>query len=245
MKKIFSLLLVFVMVLSLCACGGGASKEDIAEPETNVATPSEDEAPFQVQTELTGDNTLVIEGKQYALPMSVKAFMEAGWNDTYNHMDEKIDVDKGKQYPSFALDKNGEEKISGIGVYNHTDKEIAIEQGTLISLKLVGVPDDSRLTQCSFALPTGITEKSTYDDVLAAYGTKNESENYRIADDFEAKSKNAENFKKYGFTVLCNTKDPEVDPYNYYFAFHADKTIKYVEVTSIDYKSAAAAAFNK
>ena len=142
------------------------------------------------------------------------------------------------------MDKNGKEKISGIGAYNHTDKDISIEEAILISLKLVGASDDSTLTQCSFTLPGGITEKSTYENVCAAYGTKTESANFRVSDDYETKSKDSDTFEKYGFTMLFTTKDASVAPYNYYFAFNADKTIKYVEIDSADYKSAAASAFS-
>ncbi len=250
MKKFLLLLLAFSMVLSLCACGDGVDivpegsngEEIFTEDNGGSATPAE--TVEKVEVDLTADNTIMVEGKQYALPMSLSLFMEDGWNDTYNHKDETIDAGKGLQYPAFTLDKNGEQKISGIGVYNHTDEEIGIKDGALISLKLVGIPEESRLSTCSFVLPGGITEESTYEDVLACYGTKNESEHYRVADDYESKSKDAENFKKYGFTVLYRSNDTEKVPYNYQFAFNADKTIKYVEVSSADYKSAAEAAFS-
>ena len=56
--------------------------------------------------------------------------------------------------------------------------------------------------------------------------------------------KDAESFEKYGFTVLYNSDNKEAAPYNYTFAFNADKTIKYVNVESTDYKAEALTAFD-
>lgn len=260
MKKIYSLLLVLTMIFSLCACGDTKDESNTAtEPTTQENTAAQPEsgndtkepAPAekvdipQIEVELDNENTIVVEGQEYALPMNLKNFLDTGWNSAYGHMEETIGADKALKYPSFSFEKNGEKKISGIGAFNPTDKDITIEQAILFSLKLVGVPEDDMHTQCSFTLPGGITEKSTYEDVCAVYGTKNESEYFRVSDDYESKSKDAETFEKYGFTMIFTSKDATVVPYNYYFGFNADKTIKYVEVDSADFKSAASAAFGK
>ena len=246
MKKILFLMVTAAMVLSLCACNvqneKGKGKDVNSQNSSEIK--NEEQTVFEdaVQPELEEENTLEIEGKKYAIPMEMKSLMKDGWDNKYDGLVEELDAEKGADYYGLALEKDGETKIYGVGFYNHTDSSKTLEQCAVFSLDLIGLNDDESQTQCSFTLPGGITEKSTYEDVLDAYGTKNSSENFRVSDDRDAKVKDSETFEKYGFTVLYRSNDEVEAPYNYTFYFNADNTIKHVEIESVNYTSAALAA---
>lgn len=234
MKKLLSLFLTFVLCFSLCACN---EQNDETQPakdiNESVELPEQNDSATQTQTDLTKTNTLVIDGKDYALPISTQEFINSGWNDTYEYLNNEIDDEKVLKFPAFSLDKNGKSKISGVGFYNNTGAKATLADCNIISLKLVGTTTEQDLSKCSFTLPGGITENSSYDDVIAAY----DSELYRISD------QNSDNNNS-DFMVICISKDSASAPYNYTFSFNADKTIKYVDIESINYKLNSLTSFD-
>ena len=105
MKKALSLLLALVMLLTLCACGGGTS-----------------EVPNSTEklTQLTAENTLTIEGDEYALPFVGQELIDAGWTGAFK--DYAFGPDEGGTYPWLPFKKDEKTKIKGAGFFNHTDK---------------------------------------------------------------------------------------------------------------------------
>jgi len=233
MKRFVSLLLMAAMLFSLCACGGGSSG-DAQSGEPTQSTSTEE----TTKTGLTPENTLVIEGEEYALPFPAEELINAGWTGAF--ADNAFDPNKGGVYPWFPTKKDGNIKIKSIGFFNNSDISASLDKCTVTSLTLIGdSPEDSKYT-CSFTLPGGITEKSTYQEVLAAYG----ADKYSISDGYEASPKDPELYNKYGFSVMFRAKDKTSIPYHYNFYFNADCSIKTVEIESTNYQAAALGAFD-
>lgn len=240
MKKTLLSLLAILLCFSFTACNKSAENSSAQ----NGATPNEAEQ-VTSYVELTAENTIVIEGQSYALPMPAATLLNNGWNDTYDAMKEEIESEKAKKYPAFGLDNGGKEKIKGVGYYNPDSEKTTLDKCAVVSLDLVGTIEEQSYEKCSFTLPGGITENSTYTDVLAVYGSKTEPKDYRVTDDYEAKKQNSENFSKHGFSVIYTPTDNNAAPYKYIFFFNADESIKYVSVESVNYQSDALAAFKK
>ena len=100
MKKILSLLLLITMTSSLCACNQksgetqSANNTNATQSTDGTDKSAETDTNNQIQPELTEQNTITIEGTEYSLPISVKAFLSTGWNDTYDDLKNERIINK-------------------------------------------------------------------------------------------------------------------------------------------------------
>lgn len=258
MKKILALLLAVALCFTLCACGGKSDKDNSDDTQTTDSTDastadtiesedddnSDESSKGSLEAELTDENTIELEGKKIALPISAEKLLDYGWELPEYTAEETLEAGKGASYV-FPLLKDGETKIDSVGFFNNSASEAKLEDCDIISLKLVGESKDADETQCSFTLPGEITEDSTYEDVVALFGTDEEPKgDYYVSDGYNAEEEGTELFEKYGFTFSVNCRHSEGQyPYNYTFNFNADKTIESVNVESINYQNAALSAF--
>ena len=253
MKKFLVIFLSVSLCFTLGACNGSStnntddSETQNVQPSTNL-TPTEENIlesetqNVQPSTDLipTEENILEIEGEKFSLPIPAKTLLDYGWEIPEHARNEKLGAKKGALY-FFPLYKNSQAKIGNVAFYNHSDSEKTLENCDITTLKLIGLSNYDNEYQCSFTISGVITENSTYEEVLALYGTEEEpKEGYKIRDDYGTASQNAEAFEKYGFKVNIYGKYSDgVHPYNYTFNFNADKTINSVEIESTDYQLSA------
>ena len=149
-------------MLMLCAtllagCGGDASPEP-ASPE---------EAANDGTLPLSSD-VMVIDGKEYTLPVAVSELIADGWTIAEDKLSQEYEAGALKEEGGgTAIKKSDSDKFFIRGVKNpDPDAAKPLSECEITAVQFsFSVAADTTLT-----LPGGVTEKSTYDEVLEAYG---------------------------------------------------------------------------
>ena len=157
MKKLLAISLALVMCTAfLAGCGGSANPGATPEGEATASVP-----------EITS-NVLVIDGKEYTLPVAVSDLLADGWTIAEDKLAEEYEAGAiEEEGGGTAIKKSDSDKFFIRGVKN-PDAESAqpLSECEITAVQFsFSVAADTTLT-----LPGGVTEKSTYDEVLELYG---------------------------------------------------------------------------
>ena len=162
MKKFLSITLALLLCLTvLSACGGedAATTTDTASGEP--AAEGETVAPIS-------SKTIVLDGKEYELPVAVSDLLADGWTIAEDELAEEYEAgaleDEGG---STAVKKSDSDKFFIRGVKNpDTESAKPLSECQISAIQITF----SVAADTTVVLPGGATEKSTYDEVLEAYG---------------------------------------------------------------------------
>lgn len=154
-----------IFCLSLClfmltACSTSKKVKPLTEGDIKTYTSKMKQDP------LSGDITL--NGVKYSLPVKAKSLEDNGWH--YNNYDYK-----GKPLPNgyysdvIYMDDGSKSEQSRIRVtlFNTSGSEVKFDEAMLGEIEVKKKNDSYKNT---VVLPKGITLKSTYNDVIKAYG---------------------------------------------------------------------------
>lgn len=158
MKKTLIVFLCLISIL-LASCGGSNVKkltqEDIKKYTAKMSTDP-----------LSGDITL--NGIKYTLPVKAKKLEDNGWK--YNdYADKGNPLKNGYYVDSIKMDdglKSEDTRII-VTLYNTSGSTVKFNEAMLGAIEIEKKSDTYKNT---VVLPKGITLKSTYDDVIKAYG---------------------------------------------------------------------------
>lgn len=156
--------LLITLCLSLCTAVNifGCSKE------IKPLTP-DDIAAYTSQMSsnpLSGDIT--INGVKYSLPATVQTFDDNGWK--FNNFDAKnSDLENNYYSDSIILDDGKKDRSTYLTttIYNTSGSTVKIKEAMVGAIHISKTSDYKN----TVVLPNSITLDSTYDDVIAAYGT--------------------------------------------------------------------------
>ena len=193
MKK----LLVLITVLALCTfalAGCGASNPNDGGNGAATETPADPSA-------------IVIDGTEYTLPVPVAAFTESGWEMIGEEkFAEEYEPGDTQAPGSTGLKKSDSDKFFITYAYNDSEAAKPLSECDILGLQFsLSVAKDSEVS-----LPYGITNESTYDEILEAYGDPESS------DKFEKGRKDDNR--------LAYDNDKETG-YSYSFSFEEDGTL--------------------
>ena len=158
MKKVLSIVLALVLCAAmLVGCGGdkpagsGSSGGSGADTKADI-----------------GSNAIVLDGKEYTLPVAVSDLLADGWSIDEDKL--AIEYEAGAledEGGSIAVRKSDSDKFFVRSVYNpDTEAAKPLSECQIAAIQITfSVAKDTTLL-----LPGGATEKSTYDEVLEAYG---------------------------------------------------------------------------
>lgn len=147
MKRCLSLLLALALVFSLTACGGAGN---------------------------VNSNKITIAGKAYQLPMKGSELLNNGWSvpDAYTNFDNNFKAETKSITTGLQLTDSQSNRLGITCVYNESSEVKGLEDCWIFTIEVEreSVGDESLLS-----LPGGVSLKSTYDDVVAAYGEPGEN----------------------------------------------------------------------
>jgi len=190
MKKLFCLVLVLVLALSLVACGVNPDDSSMAsDDDINTTTPqneaeepsldvSGDEYPYAtpiVPAGLSADPDsfqVSLDGNILTLPALYSDFVALGWTSD--------DIEGETLKPGFSMIgnpsmKKGDAVLSGVNFINLSDTELPLSECHVYAFSFSYDPKGAVST--SFVLPGGLHIGSTIDEIIAAYGEPTETNN--------------------------------------------------------------------
>jgi len=176
--------------------------EDENDDETVTATPSDDDKDDEDEDKNSGSNTEVtppvgnfngklkdfqmqIDGKTVTLPIKVSD-LESTLNLKLDEDDAALTMEKNK-YTIITLE-NGDRKLYVKAVNTKSDTAIAMKDCDVFSISadrydIYGYGSGTLSPKVSIILPGNVVVyKTTYDEVLAAYGTPDETRNNEESD---------------------------------------------------------------
>lgn len=162
MKKIAALCLIAVMGLHLTACGGGNNSAWIEEGTGKI--------------DATLDcGQFVVNGDVYSFPAGISDWTSNGWHISNNYENkDSFELESNILSNEFELfnDEHDSQYVRMCAL-NLGTEPAKLEDCTTdcLKLKLTEGKDDIRVV-----LPGGITCKSTRDDIIAAYGEPEETD---------------------------------------------------------------------
>ena len=202
MKKGLSIILMLALCAALLAgCGSTAPAGESEEAESQIPA-------------LTS-KTMVIDGTEYTLPVAVSDLLADGW--TIDEEKLAVEYEAGTlkdEGGSTAVKKADSDQFFIRGVYNpDTESAQPLSECMIMAVQFTfSVAGDTTLV-----LPGGATEKSTYSEILEAYGDP------ETTTDFEAGRKSE--------TSLAYDRQTE-SGYSLNFGFNDDGTPSSFVVTA-------------
>lgn len=151
MKKLLVLLMCLGVCLQLAACG--------LEEDTKWI----DEAAEKMEKDITSGE-IVIDGDVFTFPMDLQDILDKGWHVSNNYSDaDEFKLEPGQICEEFQLypDDDRENAII-VSVINMTRESVTVHDCMVIYLEV-----DS--TEFDYVLPGGITKRSTFEEIEAAY----------------------------------------------------------------------------
>ncbi len=144
-------------------------------------------------------DAIVIDGTEFTFPIPVTVLTENGWTIAEDKLSKEYDPGVTYEGGSTAVKKSDTDKFFIRAVYNDSEAVKPLSECDLLEVMFTfSVAKD---TTVSF--PGGITEKSTYDEVLKAYGdpeTTDKFEKGRKDETHLDYDKNKENYFSYNFS---------------------------------------------
>ena len=111
-------------------------------------------------------NTVNIDGKEYSMPIAVSELLNDGWTIAEDKLAVEYEPGYEIEGGSTAIKKSDTDKFFIRGVYNDSD-----ETKTLAECKISGIQATFSVAgDLKLGLVCGVSEKSTYDEVLKAFG---------------------------------------------------------------------------
>ena len=111
-------------------------------------------------------NTVNIDGKEYTFPIAVSDLLNDGWTIAEDKLAAEYEPGYEIEGGSTAVKKSDTDKFFIRGVYNDSDETKTLEDCIISGIQATfSVADDLKL-----GLVCGVSEKSTYDEVLKAFG---------------------------------------------------------------------------
>ena len=111
-------------------------------------------------------NTVNIDGKEYTFPIAVSDLLNDGWTIAEDKLAAEYEPGYEIEGGSTAVKKSDTDKFFIRGVYNDSDETKTLEDCKISGIQATfSVADDLKL-----GLVCGVSEKSTYDEVLKAFG---------------------------------------------------------------------------
>ena len=174
MKKflsIFAALTLSAAVLS--GCGGKTTdkKSSDSKPADTAATEKQDSSVPELSS-----SVLVIDGKEYTFPVAVSELLADGWEIAEDKLATEYAPGELKaEGGSTAVKKSDSDKFFIRGVFNpDTDAAQPLSECMIMGVQFTfSVAKDTTVV-----FPGGATEKSTYDEILAAYGDPEETKDF-------------------------------------------------------------------
>ena len=147
MKRCLILLLVITLVFSLTACGGAGG---------------------------VNSNKIILAGKEYKLPIKGSDLLNNGWSvpTEYSHFDNQFKAETKSITTGFQLTDANANRVGITCVYNESNEVKGLEDCWIFGIEVEreSIGDESILS-----IPGGVSLKSTYEDVIAAYGEPGEN----------------------------------------------------------------------
>lgn len=145
-----------------------------AEPKVNADVPME-----VIAGEGFTEPTITINGIELTLPMTYAQLETAGF---YIEDDEKDYVLNGNEYKFTYFYGVDDTELGYVYIANNTDTAIELCEGTVFGFSIDSYNFENGVT---FALPSGITENATQEDVVTAYG---EADYFYDSDTYDSQS---------------------------------------------------------
>lgn len=160
-KKLFMIISTMTLISSiLVGCQERMEVKPLTDEDIKTYTMQMQEDP------LSGDITL--NGQKLTLPIDVKELqdMKFSFND---YADKGQDLEDGYYVEGIVLDDGTKSENTRIEViiYNTSGNTVKFDNGKVGEIEVYNSGDSYKNT---IVLPKGITLKSTYDDVINAYG---------------------------------------------------------------------------
>lgn len=151
-KKAIIFAICIIMCINITACGmsekSKRSSKDISADAKKI-----------------GDDItcgeFVLNGKVYSFPMKLSEFTKDGWNVSKNF--NKSNLDAGSFSDTFEIYKSNSKKYLTVSLYNNTESSADIDDCLIYSLYI-------RNHDFNVTYPGGLTETSSTDDIINAYG---------------------------------------------------------------------------
>lgn len=188
MKKTLSVFVALMLSLSALA---GCGKTETGNDENNA--PDTEDTSLKIS-----DNMISIDGKDYALPIAVADLLNDGWEIADDKLEAEYEAGYTSEGGSTAVKKSDSDKFFIRSVYNDADGAKALKDCKISGIQVsFSVAGDLKL-----GLACDVNEKSTYDEILNAFGEPEGNENFKtgrkddhsLAYDVQNESKISYNF---------------------------------------------------
>ena len=222
MKKHLSILLA--LVVSLAALSGcGAPKEDAEgenKPADNQAQTGDNKNTEPAEEDTTpaiSSNSVIIDGKEYALPVAVEDLLNDGWTIAEDKLSNEYEPGTKDEGGSLAIKKSDTDKFFVRTVYNDSQ-----ETKTLKDCKISGIMVTFSVAKdLKLEFACGLNETSTYDDVIKAFGDPEGNENFSNGRKEEKKSLQYDNQNESHIDYRFNFEE-NGDPSSFTFDLKVD-----------------------
>lgn len=160
MKKHLSILLALMLSLTALSGCGNSAKNDDASNQGESGQVAEDTTPK------ISSNSVNIDGKEYVLPVAVEDLLKDGWEIAEDKLSAEYEPGTEDEGGSIAIKKSDSDKFFIRTVLNDSDETKPLKDCKISGIQVTfSVAKDLRLV---FAC--GLTEKSTYDEIIKAFG---------------------------------------------------------------------------
>ena len=151
-KKSLTVALCIVLCMGITACGIG---EETKRSSKDISKDAE-----KIGDDITCGE-FVLNGKVYSFPMKLSEFTDDGWYISKNFKETKLESESYSD--TFEIYKSNSKHYLTISLYNDTDTITDIHDCLIYSLYI-------RNNNFNVTYPGGLTEKSSADDIINAYG---------------------------------------------------------------------------
>lgn len=195
MKKLLAILMATVLVFGFAGCSEDKKEEPKNQTGTQTSTETAEEKKFEVkevvnkdgvkfapdittdgklESKPLSDETIVICGKEYTLPIKMSDLMADGWELGSDNFKNEFKPGMRIGTVGFYME-NAEGYCIDLGaIYNDTETVQEIKDCLLIELYIDDLSQENK--KADFVFPGGVTKGSTAKDVLSVYGDPNGSE---------------------------------------------------------------------
>lgn len=157
---------VLILCLSLClftltGCGASTDVKNLTDKDIKKYTSQMKANP------LCGD--IILNGVKYSLPVKAKSLVDHGWSFN-DYADKGQPLKSGYYVDRIYMDDGSKSEESRITVTLYNTKASTVEFDDAM-LGAIEISKEIPSYKNTVVLPKGITLKSTYKDVISAYGT--------------------------------------------------------------------------
>ena len=199
MRKAKKLLVVFLvmLIISICLCSCGNNIADIKSTK------------------------VTLYGKTYSFPVKISELFDNGWSlpDNMNYTRE-FEPQEFTDVSGVKLQHNDGGKIGVTGVCNIDSTPKKLNECLLVSFTIEEDSINEFLGEKAVVLPCNITVKSSYEDIVSAYGEPNGTNKLFESASIISGTENVADSK----TILYNNQIASEATYS--FTFNNDKICK-------------------